>query len=87
MKLPWCTCIHHQRFSNITRAKPQTIVHCHWGKLNITKQSLISSLIVIFWGQGEHMKKFNCKEKKKTKQDPPPRQVKNAIPCSTPKSL
>lgn len=65
MKLLRCTRIHHQRFSNITRAKPQAIVHCHLGKLNITKQNLIYSLIVIFLGQGEQMKKFNCKEGKK----------------------
>jgi hypothetical protein len=75
------------KVSNITRAKPQAIVHCHLGKLNITKQSLISSLIVFFWGQGEQMKKFNCKEKKKTRQDPPPRQVKNVIQFSTQKLL
>jgi hypothetical protein len=57
------------------------------GRLNITKKKLISSLIVIFLGQGEQKKKFNCKKEEKTRQDPPLRQMKNAIPCSTQKLL
>ncbi len=43
--------------------------------------------IVIFWGQGEQMKKFNCKEKKKNKARPTTKASEECNPMFNPKII